>query len=128
MRLVVAAAGLTLLSGCGASASPKQQFDIAMNSGTYADVCAAARELADEALKRGDQREFEYWRVSRDIHCSAAARNPYGEARSRDEDAAAAINNARETYRELQNSEYPGVRETARELEQQLNEATAAGQ
>ncbi|GAA4827480.1 hypothetical protein GCM10023232_27240 [Sphingosinicella ginsenosidimutans] len=122
MRLAILMAGL-ILAGCGSQANLERQFDIAMNTGTYSDVCTAAGRVADEALQSGDQSTFERWRLTRDIYCSSAARDPMGRPSMRDEENAQAINAARETYRELQHSDVPGVANTARELEQQLNEA-----
>lgn len=66
-----------LAAGCGSpTASPDRQFDIAMNTGSYSDICAAARRAAEHHLQQGDQAGFERWRLMRDVYCATAERHP----------------------------------------------------
>lgn len=92
MRLAVLIGALCLAS-CSErpDEDAEKQFQLAMKSGTYGDVCAAAREATDQALAANDQAAFELWRLRRDVHCSTAARDPQGmPSRQQAEDEAAA--------------------------------------
>lgn len=75
-RLSIGLASLIAACSQDPGTAAEEQFDLAMRSGTFTDVCAAARRAADAALTARDGEEFERWRLTRDIYCMRAAQDP----------------------------------------------------
>jgi hypothetical protein len=120
-------AAFAMMAGCSAGAEDalERQFDIAMNEGTYADVCEAASRVADAHLQSGDQEKFARWRLTRDTYCRTARRIPNSMPSRQEEEEAARRSRAMNEMREMQNSTDPALRQLGRDLEDDLNDMQA---
>jgi hypothetical protein len=107
-----------LAAACGSSAArdAEKQYEIASKSGTYSDVCATARRTADAWLAEGNQERFEHWRLTRDIYCETARRDPGGMPSRREEEDRQAQERLRSEIEGLRRSDNPDDRALANTL------------
>jgi hypothetical protein len=65
---------LTLLAGCASEASKAEdRYRIVSKAGSPADICKAAREVADVHLQARDQQKYSVWKLYADVDCQSAA-------------------------------------------------------